>query len=81
MVTGKSYVLELLLELGQHHLLNDEMGLIKVLDNVLVAVAVDVDDDRLDGRVALDENACYVVNKWTEVANPGKGWREDQARG
>jgi len=42
----------------QHGLLNKEMRLVQILDDELVVVgAVDVHQDRLDGRLALDEHA------------------------
>jgi hypothetical protein len=50
-------VLEHLLQLLQHGFLDHDMLLVQVVNNVLVAVlVVDVDDDRLDRRVTLDED-------------------------
>ena len=42
----------------QHGLLNKDMRLVQILDDELVVVgAVDVHQDRLDGRLALDKHA------------------------
>lgn len=52
-----TYILELLLQQGHHVLLNHDALLVQVLDDEVVVVAVDIHDDGLDGRVALDEHA------------------------
>lgn len=46
------------LQVRDHVLLDDEVRLVEVLDDVIVVLAVDVDDDGLDGRLALDEDTC-----------------------
>lgn len=52
-------VLERLLQLLQHRFLDHDVLVIQVVDYVLVAaLGVDVDDDGLDRRVALDEDTC-----------------------
>lgn len=52
-------VLEHLLELLQHRLLDHDVLVVQVVDDVLVAaLGVDVDDYGLDRRVALDEDTC-----------------------
>lgn len=52
-------VLERLLELLQHRLLDHDVLVIEVINNVLVAaLGVNVDDDGLDRRVALDQDTC-----------------------
>lgn len=53
-----SHLVELVLEVGDHGFLDDAPLLVQVLDYVLMVRAVDVDDDRLHGRVALDQDAC-----------------------
>ena len=59
----ETHLLELLLEHGQHRFLDKKVGLIEVFNNELVVmVAVDVHEDRLDGRLALDQHACRVSN-------------------
>ena len=52
---------ELQLEHVHHVLLNDNALLIEILDDEIVLLAVDVDDDRLDSRLALYEHTCEVL--------------------
>jgi hypothetical protein len=59
-VIKKTHVLELLLQDLNHVLLDDQMRLIEILDDDVVVDAVKVDDDGLDGRLALDEHTCYM---------------------
>lgn len=54
---GGTHLLQLELEGRDHGLFDDDALLVKVLDDVVVVHAVDVDDDGLDRRVALDEHA------------------------
>lgn len=59
-------VLQRLLELLQHRFLDHDVLVIQVVDYVLVAaLGVDVDDDGLDRRVALDQDTCR--GRWTDV--------------
>lgn len=58
---GGSHLVELLLELRDHGLLDDAPLLVQVLDYVLVVLAVDGHDDGLDGGVRLDQDACMGV--------------------
>lgn len=52
-------VLQHLLELLQHRFFDHDVLVIQVVDYVLVAaLGVDVDDDGLDRRVALDQDTC-----------------------
>lgn len=55
---GGPHLVELLLELRDHGLLDDAPLLVQVLDYVLVVLAVDGYDDGLDGGVRLDQDAC-----------------------
>lgn len=55
---GRPHLVELLLELRDHGLLDDAPLLVQVLDYVLVVLAVDGYNDRLDGGVRLDQDAC-----------------------
>lgn len=51
----KTYLLQFIFQARDHVLHDDDTLLVQVLDDVLVVLAVvDVDDDGLDGRVALD---------------------------
>jgi hypothetical protein len=53
-----THLVQELLQLRNHVLLDDDALLVQVLDNVLVVVfAVDRHDDGLDRRVALDQDA------------------------
>lgn len=45
-----------------HVLVNHEALLVQVLNDKVVVVVVNVDDDRLDGRVALDQDAADSTN-------------------
>ena len=45
-------------ELGQSIALDDQGLVVKVLDDEVVALRVNLDDDGLDGLVALDEDTC-----------------------
>ena len=51
---------ELQLEHVHHVLLHHDSLLIQILDDEVMLLAVDVDDDRLDSRLALDEHTCVV---------------------
>lgn len=50
-------LVKLFLEGGDHVLLDNDVLVVEVLDDVVVVVGVDVDDDGLDGGVALDEDS------------------------
>lgn len=52
-----TYVFELLFEKVNHIFLDNDTFLVQVLDDKVVVHAVDVDDDGLDGRIALDQDA------------------------
>ena len=66
-----TYVFEHLLELGNHALLDDEMRVIEVLDDVLVALGVDGKDDGLDRGVTLDQHSCGLVGQpWDASTTP-----------
>lgn len=54
-------VVQLLLERLHHGLLDHNVLVVEDLDDELVVeLIVDVDDDGLDRRVALDQDTCYV---------------------
>lgn len=52
-----TYVFEFLLEEVHHIFLDNDALLVQILDDEVVVNAVDVDDDGLDGRIALDQDA------------------------
>lgn len=52
-----TYILQLLFQERNHVLLNYNTLLVEVLYDEVMVVAVNVDDDGLDGRIALDEHA------------------------
>jgi hypothetical protein len=52
-----TYVFELLFEKVNHIFLDDDTLLVQVFDDKVVVNAVDVDDDGLDGRITLDQDA------------------------
>lgn len=71
-------VLQHLLELLQHGLLDHDVLVVQVVDDVLVAaLGVDVDYDGLDRRVALDENTCGGRVRLALASFPSRkeGWR------
>ena len=73
---GCTHIFELLLEQGNHVLLDNDALLVEVLDNKVVILAVNVDNDGLDRGVALDEHACR--GEWT--GEPMKGESADWSR-
>lgn len=52
-----THIFKLLLEQRNHVLLDDNALLVEVLDDEVVVFTVNVDNDGLDGGVALDEHA------------------------
>lgn len=52
-----TYVLEFLLEQVNHVFLDHNTFLVQIFDDEVVVDAIDVDDDRLDGRIAFDQDA------------------------
>lgn len=70
-------VLQRLLELLQHRFLDHDVLVIQVVDDVLVAaLGVDVDNDGLDRRVALDEDTCKaggLDSRWLRSFESGGG--------
>ena len=63
----KTHVVEQLLDQGSLVRLDKEVCLVQVLDDELVLL-VEVDEDGLDGGLALDERACVGVGL---LAGPG----------
>jgi hypothetical protein len=57
-----THIFDMHLQVRDHVLLDDEVRLVEVLDDVIVFFAVDVDDDGLDGRLALDEDTWYCFS-------------------
>lgn len=53
----ETHVFELLLQSRDHVLLNNDALLVKIFDDILVAFAIDADNDGLDGGVALDQDS------------------------
>lgn len=51
-----SYIVKLSLELVQHVFLDNNPLIIQVLDDKVMVDRVDVDDDGLDGGIALDQD-------------------------
>jgi len=60
-----THIFQLGLQQLDHVLFDDEARLVEVFDDVIVALLVDVDDDGLDGRLALDEDTWKV--SWYDV--------------
>ena len=56
-VENATYIFELLFEEMHHVFLDDDSLLVQVFDDEVVVDAVDVDDDGLDGGIALDQDA------------------------
>lgn len=54
-------MLKLLLQDRHHVFLDYHARVVQILNDKVVACAVNVDNDGLDGRVALDENAWAVL--------------------
>lgn len=52
-----TYVFELLFEKMNHIFLDNDTFFVQVLDDEVVVHAVDIDDNGLDGRIALDQDA------------------------
>lgn len=45
-----------------HVLLDQEVGVVQVFDDKVVALLVDVEDDGLDGRIDLDQDPCSATS-------------------
>ncbi len=58
---------ELQLEHVHHVLLNHDALLIEILDDEVMLLAIDVDNDRLDSRLALDEHTWVVLKSTKSV--------------
>lgn len=58
-----TYILQLLFQERNHVLLNYNTLLVEILYDEVMVVAVNVDDDGLDGRIALDEHAWNYQNR------------------
>lgn len=56
--TNSAYLFESLLQLLDHVLFDKNMSLVQVLDDELMVLGIDGDNERLDGRIALDQHAC-----------------------
>ena len=54
----RAHLFQLVLQHRHHVLLNKQMRLVQILDDDVVVGAVEVHDDGLDGRLALDEHTC-----------------------
>lgn len=57
---SKINLFELPFEKCYHVFLDDDALLVEVLDYKVMILAVDADDDGLDGRVAFDQDSCKV---------------------
>jgi len=56
----RTYILELLLQELHHVLLNDQVGFIEILNDDVMVLAVEMDDDGLDGGFALNKHAWEI---------------------
>lgn len=54
---GATHFIELCFQDAKHVLLNNQMGLVEILNDEIVVLPVEKDDDGLDGCFALDEYA------------------------
>ncbi len=64
-----------MLEQGNHVLFDDNTFLVKVFDDKVVIFAVNVDNDGLDGGVALDEHACQTGRLVSSPLLDEEAWR------
>lgn len=55
---GYTHVFELGFEHRDHILFDDYALVVEVFDDVVMIGTIDADDDRLDGRIAFNKDAC-----------------------
>jgi hypothetical protein len=62
-----TYILQLLLQQSHHILLDYYTLLVQILDDELMAIAVNIDDNGLDRRVAFDQHPCVRACGQTSI--------------
>ena len=57
-------------------LFNDKSLVIEIFDDVVVLLLVDLENDGFNGRVAFDQNACFVRYYLLDLSRKGLSTRD-----
>lgn len=59
-LSGLTYILKLGLQQGNHVFFDNHPLIVEILNDEIMAVAIDIHDDGFDGGIALDQDAWQI---------------------